>query len=344
MKRVAVAMLHAGYWTLYVLLLAVVLLMLRAPHPGSPLTGVAAAWPILVLAIVPNAGAFYAGYTLLSARLARRQLAVAGALGALICAATVLAGLLLAYLMFGPGQPIFARWIELAGVAASFGALAAIHVSIAVVMRGFVGWYGDLAIKEELTRRTHEMELALVRSRLDPHFLFNTLNNIDVLIARDPTAASDYLNKLSGLLRYVLYDTRGGEIALADELGYIDKYVALERIRARSPGYAAHQVVGDPSGVSIAPMTFIPFIENAFKHSEGLKAEDAIVSRVIIDGQRVVFECSNRLPASPAAARQGGLGDELIRRRLALLYPNRHSLEAGAAGGVYNVRLTIEAG
>jgi len=337
-------MLHAGYWTLYCLLLVVVLLMLRAPHSGPPMAGIAASWPILVLAILPNAGAFYVGYGFLSARLARRELAVTAALGALVCAGTAVLGLLLAYVMFGPRQPVFTQWSELAGVAASFAALAAIHLSIAVVMRGFVGWYGDLAIKEELTRRTHEMELALVRSRLDPHFLFNTLNNIDILIARDPASASDYLNKLSGILRYVLYDTRGGEIALTDELAYIEKYVALEQIRARSPRYAAHEVVGDPSGLSVAPMTFIPFIENAFKHTEGLKADEAIASRVVITDHRILFECTNRCTPAPDAARSnGGLGDELIRRRLALLYPDRHSLEAGATNGVYSVRLTIEA-
>ena len=343
MTRGAVALLHAGYWALYCLLLVVVLLMLRAPHAGPAMAGVAASWPILLLAIVPNAGAFYAGYGLLSARLARRELAVVGILSAVVCLGTAAAGLLLAYLMFGPRQPVFAQWSELVGAAASFAALAAIHLSIAVVMRGFVAWYGDLAIKEELTRRTHEMELALVRSRLDPHFLFNTLNNIDVLIARDPAAASDYLNKLSGLLRYVLYDTRGGQVPLGDELGYIDKYVALERIRTRSARRSTHQVVGDPSGLSIAPMTFIPFIENAFKHTEGIKDDEAIVSRIVIDGRRIAFECTNKCQVEPPAAATGGIGNELIRRRLALLYRDRHSLEAGAGNGVYTVRLTINA-
>jgi two-component system, LytTR family, sensor kinase len=337
MTRPIVGLLHAGYWTLYGLLLVVLLFMLRAPHAGPPLAGIAATWPVLLLAVVPNIVAFYAGYGLLFGRLARRELVATIAGGAVACAAAAATGLALAYVLFGPGQPAFSKAGELAGVAVSFFALAAIHLSIALVMRGFVGWH-------ELTLRTHNMELALVRSRLDPHFLFNSLNNIDVLMARDPGAASEYLKKLSGILRYVLYDTRGNEIPLGEELGYIDKYVALEQIRTRSARRATHQVVGDPAGLSIAPMTFIPFIENAFKHTEGIKDDGAITSRIVIDGRRVVFECSNKFRSDvPATTAAGGLGNDLIQKRLALLYRNRHSLEAAASNGVYNVRLTIDA-
>jgi len=199
-------------------------------------------------------------------------------------------------------------------------------------------------LKEDLTRRTHEMELALVRARLDPHFLFNTLNNIDVLIARDARRASEYLNQLCEILRFVLYEARGERIALADELNYIEKYLTLEGIRKRSVRHAAHEVVGDPSGLSIAPMTFIPFIENAFKHADGWNADEAIVSRVAIDGTRVVFECTNRIgPSTHQRTSARGLGHELIRQRLQLLYPGRHVLEAGAHDDRYRVCLTIEA-
>ena len=164
-----------------------------------------------------------------------------------------------------------------------------------------------------------------------------------MLIARDPAAASDYLNKLSEIMRFVLFEAKGEAIALTDELSYIDKYIALERIRTRNSGYAAHEVIGDPAGLSIAPMTFIPFIENAFKHTEGLKSNGAIVSRIAIEGRRILFECTNRCPLpAPAGREPGGLGHDLIRRRLELLYPQRHALEAGHRGGMYCVRLTIQ--
>src|SRR6188508_332874 len=102
MSRGAVGMLHAGYWTLYCLLLVVILLMLRAPHTGPVMAGITASWPILILAVLPNAVAFYAGYAWLSARVARHELALAGVLAALVSAATAAAGLLVAYALFGP--------------------------------------------------------------------------------------------------------------------------------------------------------------------------------------------------------------------------------------------------
>jgi two-component system, LytTR family, sensor kinase len=353
MRRDLVALIHAGYWGLYVLLVSTVLLMLRVSHGSEGrVAGLVLASPIILLLVAPNIVAFYAGYRPLFSRcLARRRFVHLLAGGAAACAAASAVGLILALLLFGPNQPAFSDVAEMTMLSLSLAIMAAVHIAVALVVRGFVDWYGDLRVKEELTRRTHEMELALVRSKLDPHFLFNTLNNIDVLILRDAHAASDYLNKLSEILRFMLYEAKGSTIALADELTYIEKYMALERIRARSARYATHQVVGDPNGLSIAPMTFIPFIENAFKHTEELKGDGAIVSRIVIDGRRIVLECTNRCrPRTGQSNGRGGLGHELMRQRLQLLYPGQHSLEAGlqpCATGlevapVYSVRLAIE--
>jgi two-component system, LytTR family, sensor kinase len=353
MRRDLVALIHTGYWALYVLLVSIVLLMLRVSHGSERrVEGLILAWPIIVLLVAPNIVAFYAGYRPLFSRfLARRRFVrlLTGGLAASVGASAV--GLILARLLFGPNQPVFSDVAEMITLSLSLTIMAAVHIVVALVIRGFVDWYGDLQMKEQLTRRTHEMELALVQSKLDPHFLFNTLNNIDVLILRDPGAASDYLNKLSEILRFMLYEAKGPTIALAEELTYIEKYMALERIRAKSARYATHEVVGDPNGLSIAPMTFIPFIENAFKHTEELKGDGAIVSRIVIDGRRILFECTNRCsPRTGQANGHGGLGHELMRQRLQMLYPGHHSLEAGLRtcatafeiAPVYSVRLAIE--
>jgi two-component system, LytTR family, sensor kinase len=353
MRQELVALVHAAYWTLYVVLVSIVLMMLRVSHGSDGhVAGLLLASPIIVLLVTPNIVAFYAGYGPLFSRfLARRRFVRLLAGGVAACVAASAVGLILARLLFGPNQPVFANGAEMMTLSLSLAVMAGIHLVMALVVRGFVGWYGDLQVKEELMRRTHEMELALVRSKLDPHFLFNTLNNIDVLILRDPRAASDYLNKLSEILRFMLYEAKGPAIALADELTYIEKYVALERIRAKSARYVTHEVVGNPNGLSIAPMTFIPFIENAFKHTEELKGDGAIVSRIVIEGRRIVFECSNRCwPRTGQSDGRRGLGHELMRQRLQMLYPGHHSLEAGLkpsataleAAPVYSVRLAIE--
>ena len=342
--RTAVAALHAGYWILYFLLLALLLVIGRLPDRlGWSVAGALLGSPIVVLAIVPNVAAFYTSYGILGPRLLarRRLLALAGAAMA-ICLATGALGLLLLYLLYGAGQPVFASGSETIALGLSLAALAGIHVTIAVVLRGFVDWYRDLKVTEALTRKTHDMELALVRARLDPHFLFNTLNNLDVLISRDPAVASEYLNRLSDIMRFVLYEAKGDLIPLASELAYIDKYIALERLRTRRAHYASHEVVGQPGGLWIAPMTLIPFIENAFKHTEDRKEDGAITSRIAIEGRRIRFECVNACAPARETVAPGGIGQTLIRQRLALLYPGRHVLEAGAADGRYRVSLTIE--
>jgi len=342
--RTAVAALHAGYWILYCLLLMLLLVIGRLPDRlGWTVAGALLRSPIVVLAIVPNVVAFYTSYGILGPRfLARRRFAALASAAMTICLATGALGLLVLYVFFGGRQPVFSSGSEMLALALSLAALAAIHVTIAVVLRGFADWYRDLKVKEALSRKTHDMELALVRARLDPHFLFNTLNNLDVLISRDPAVASEYLNRLSDIMRFVLYEAKGDLIPLASELEYIDKYIALERLRTRRAHYATHQVIGQPDGLWIAPMTLIPFIENAFKHTEDCKEDGAITSRIAIEGRRVRFECVNACAPARQTVAPGGIGQTLIRQRLALLYPGRHLLEAGAEGGRYRVSLTIE--
>ena len=345
MRRGVVALLHAGYWAAYLGVLALALAVLRLQvDPAGPLLSPRLAARLGVLAVAPNVAAFYLSYLVLFPRfLARRRIAgllAAGTATSLGCAALGTLGTCLAS---APGQGICTSGAELAGVMAWLAPVAAAHALVALGMRGFTGWYGDLRVKEELARRTHEVESALVRSTLDPHFLFNTLNNLDVLIERDPAAASAYLNKLCDLMRFVLYEARAETIPLAAELAYIETYLDLERIRSANPRHVACAVSGDPGGLRIAPMVFIPFLENAFKHAASSRTGTDIEVEVRIEGRRVRFRCANRhRGAAGPASEPGGLGNPLMARRLELLYPGRHTLEVADDGGTWTVRLTVD--
>ena len=147
---------------------------------------------------------------------------------------------------------------------------------IGLVMKGFITSYGDIKLKADLENKNNQMELALVKSQINPHFLFNTINNIDVLIEKDAVKASAYLNKLSDIMRFMLYETKEERTPLKQELTYIEKYIDLQRIRTSNPNYVNYNVEGKPDNLVIAPMLFIPFIENAFKHAENKKIENAI--------------------------------------------------------------------
>lgn len=215
--------------------------------------------------------------------------------------------------------------------------------TVAIVLQGFSTWFDEVELKEELLRKNHAMELALIKSQLDPHFLFNTLNNIDVLILKDANLASDYLNRLSDIMRFMLYETKTEEISLAQEIDYIEKYLALQKIRTANETYLSFQVTGSPEGHAIAPLVFLPFIENAIKHTTNKKLADAIVITLSIQEDKVSFCCTNKLTVATTSKKrpEGGLGNELIRKRLELVYPGRHQLSVNSEPTEYQVTLCI---
>jgi two-component system, LytTR family, sensor kinase len=216
---------------------------------------------------------------------------------------------------------------------------------VALVIKGFINWFNEKKLKEALKEKNHEMEIALIKSKLDPHLLFNTINNIDALIIKDAVEASNYLNKLSDIMRFMLYETMAEKIMLSQEIEYIEKYIALQKIRTSNADYVHFSVTGDIGNKMIAPMVFIPFIENAFKHSTNKKLEHAIKVNIIIKEEAIQLVCENRYDSRPAVKQKnGGLGNELIQKRLELVYPGKHVLEVYKNNELYSVNLTISDG
>ena len=262
-------------------------------------------------------------------------------LGALIIVAALLSGILLAIVV--PYAHVHDSSLRIASEIHVFMAfLALVNAACAMVVRGAVSWYDAVKQKEALRNKTHEMELELVKAQLDPHFLFNTINNVDVLIQSDPAKASDYLNKLSAILRFMLFEAKPDRIPLDTELDYIAQYIALQKIRTSNERYVQFSVTGNTSRVEIAPLLFIPFIENAFKHTPNKKLENAIDIAITVEGNKLMFTCQNKPGDSMAQPEAGsGLGNELIKKRLDLLYPDAYTLASGMQKEVYSVSLII---
>jgi LytS/YehU family sensor histidine kinase len=213
---------------------------------------------------------------------------------------------------------------------------------VALVIKGFITWFNEIKLKEVLKEKNHEMEMALIKSQLDPHLLFNTINNIDALILKDAVAASDYLNKLSDIMRFMLYETKPDQILLSKEIEYIEKYIALQKIRTSNKDYVRLTITGNVGSKLIAPMIFIPFIENAFKHTNNKKLENAISIDICVKAQKVLFTCENKFDSKPSVQQpDSGLGNELIQKRLHLMYPEKHILEVNKTDDLYSVHLTI---
>src|ERR1700744_1572141 len=214
MKRVAVIGLHAGYWGIYFLLILLFDLMasLTIHHHFVPGRFWQVFWhnPAWIFLVVPAVLAFYTFYTLLFSRfLQKKKLLLLSVSAVAVCFCSAVIATLFLNLGFG----IHFGFSLDTGIAVLFlSVIALINGVLGLVMKGFITWYRGIRLKEELRRQNAEMELALIKSQLNPHFLFNTLNNIDVLIGKDPVLASGYLKKLSDILRFMLYETRTAQI------------------------------------------------------------------------------------------------------------------------------------
>ncbi len=342
MKKSIVVGLHLLYWSMYLFIIFLMVVASQQGQEGISLPGPKMLHVWLSSVLVPGLIAFYGCYTFVFEKFQKQKnipkLILSGLTVFLIGA--VMEDI---YISIIPGPGLFTDgsgsfW----GLSIVFFMIAFVNGSMGFILKGFVTWYSDIQFKAELGKKNHEMELALVKSQINPHFLFNTINNIDVLIQSDALKASAYLNKLSDIMRFMLYETKSDKISLTQELTYIEKYIDLQKIRTSNPNYVNYAVKGDVGNLMIAPMLFIPFIENAFKHAENRKMDNAINIQVTIENGKIIFDCENSYSTdTQTKLGHSGLGNELIRKRLTLLYPDKHTLQLLEEKNIYKVKLTI---
>lgn len=179
----------------------------------------------------------------------------------------------------------------------------------------------------QLERNSLRSELAHLKSQINPHFLFNTLNNIHVLIRKDTEKASDLLLKLSDLLRYQLYDNSQDKVFLFSDITFLRNLLELEKTRRDQFNYSI-EIDGESSKIMLPPFLFIPFVENAIKHNNTTQEVPFVSVRFTLKKDRLYFECINSITV-PSIKKQtvGGIGLANIKRRLELIYPDKHSLQ-----------------
>lgn len=211
------------------------------------------------------------------------------------------------------------------------------------LFKTFIEWINDRKIKAELEKDKVTSQLELLKSQINPHFLFNTLNNIDVLILDNPPKASDYLKKLSEILRFMLYETNNERVLVSKEIEYIKKFIELQKIRTQNNKFVEFEIIGKTEDVFIAPMIFIHFVENAFKFSTNKKIENAISIHFDISNTKVSFRCKNHInPTKIDSKENNGLGFALIKKRLELIYGMDYNLSVSNENSWYIVKLEIK--
>jgi LytS/YehU family sensor histidine kinase len=199
-----------------------------------------------------------------------------------------------------------------------------------------------------LEKEKLETELKFLRSQFNPHFLFNTINSIFVLIHKNPKTASDALAKFSDLLRYQLYDCNDQEIPLSQELSYLQNFIDLQKLRQDTGRFHLNFNVqqNGSADLAIAPFVLMPFIENAFKHvSQHNDGSNWIKMELTFDHNQLRFTIANSMDAKNSMVKDiafhQGIGLKNVQRRLHLIYPHEHQLIINHDGAAFSVDLCL---
>jgi two-component system LytT family sensor kinase len=208
-------------------------------------------------------------------------------------------------------------------------------------------WIINERLQQEMDKNKLRNELKYLKAQINPHFLFNTLNMAyaSATKSNDVTTA-DIIEKLSGLMRYVLYESNEDKVCLAKEIEYIDNTVNLQ-IQRLSPELAAqveYRVKGDWQNRKIAPLILIPFIENVFKHGIVVSKKGEMYISIFLESQTLILETRNVKSSRPssAPAENSGIGLKNAKERLQLLYPNQHKLLIDETEPDFRVRLEVK--
>lgn len=189
------------------------------------------------------------------------------------------------------------------------------------------------------------MELKFLRSQISPHFLFNILTNLVSLARKKSDHLETSLLMLSGLMRYMLYDT-GKKISLQQEVEYLESYIALQELRfGRDVKIVVNTELSyEETNYSIEPMLLIPFVENAFKHGTGYVDEPVIDINLTVKERVLIFEAKNKfdLETDTCKDESPGIGLSNVRSRLTLLYPGRHDLVIRTDKSLFSIKLTLK--
>ncbi|MCB0630567.1 MAG: histidine kinase [Saprospiraceae bacterium] len=213
---------------------------------------------------------------------------------------------------------------------------AVIHMSVGFIFFFFQYTKFKDRQQQQLVIQNQRAELTFLRSQLNPHFLFNTLNNIYSLVYRKSDAATKSIEKLTAILRYALYE-QSQKVPLKEEINSLQNFIELERIRYDYKLDLNFSIDGDDRNVLVPPFLLIPFIENVFKHGDLRKP---ICIRLEIRGRELCFEVKNAVKTQHNAEK-GGIGLENIRRRLELLYPGQYELQVEDQDGTFTIFLKL---
>ncbi|UOE48650.1 sensor histidine kinase [Mucilaginibacter sp. SMC90] len=219
--------------------------------------------------------------------------------------------------------------------------MSLIFVFLSTVFKFSVDWFLNERIQRDLENQRLIAELAFLKSQINPHFLFNSLNSIYSLAYQRSETTPEAILKLSEIMRYMLYECNDNKVDLDKELQYLQNYIDLQKIRFGSKAFIDFKVDGNITDQKIEPLLLIAFIENAFKHGVANDINSPIKLLINVAGGKLHFYIQNKKHNNNRDA-VGGIGLINVQRRLDLLYPNRYSLKIRDEEYTYTCELSID--
>jgi two-component system, LytTR family, sensor kinase len=221
--------------------------------------------------------------------------------------------------------------------------LVGASATIYQVMQEWLIQKGD---KKELESQNLQSELKLLKSQINPHFLFNTLNSLYALTLKKSDLAPEIVLKLSEMMRYMLYECNEKEVNLEKEINYMKNYLELEKLRHGAKMDISLEIEGEATDQKVAPLLLMPFIENSFKHGINNQLNTGFVNlHMKILDDRVIMDLKNsKAPSMPKIRdkKSGGIGLNNVKRRLQILYPKHHELKIEESPFDYKVQLSLQ--
>lgn len=240
----------------------------------------------------------------------------------------------------GKGQPRLYGWVQ----PALFTILLVLGISTSLAL--LQKWQTDVNLRLALEQAKTASELSFLKAQINPHFFFNTLNNIYALTLLDAELAREALHQLSRMMRYVLYETQSGTTLLSKELSFLNDYIQLMQLRLTDKVTVMLRSPEPLHDQPIAPMLLLPFVENAFKHGVSARHPSRISIAIEQHQHQLLLDVTNTVfvEKTPSLEAGNGIGLTNTRRRLDLLYPGQYVLEIDeyTPDGEYHVHLTLD--
>ena len=335
--------LHVTFWMVYLPINAVVSCILRGAHIeeefGMALVGEAFSLPLKLIFT------YFIFYYVIPLYLERSKVwHLIGLLLAAFIVATILYRLEIGWIFF----PIFAPGVKINFFSFKGLMLTVFDLFITLAAAGTIKMirmhFKSLEFEKQLIREKLQSELNFLRAQTNPHFLFNTLNNLYVLARKKSEKTPDAIMMLSKIMRFVIYECRAPRIALGDEARVIQDFIELEKLRYNKRLVVEYEEDIDNPHAAVAPLLLLPFVENSFKHGAGGTTGDVQIKiSLSLLNNDLFFSVKNTVDKDAApAGTSGGIGLHNLKRQLDLLYPGRYELSTNRENGFFKAGLRLQ--